>query len=136
MLLLIYAHTAYAHIYICSYIHVLIHTYAHVYREYLSTKGSLTEYIADSDRPLKFTNAHLDPFEPDRVWLTFYPKSTGNGYEGAPEVIGVSINVDGLCYKVTAGYITDRTKSAGGACLLYTSPSPRDCRLSRMPSSA
>ena len=94
---------------------MLIHTYAHVYREYLSTKGSLTEYIADSDRPLKFTNAHLDPFEPDRVWLTFYPKSTGNGYEGAPEVIGVSINVDGLCYKVTAGYITDRTKSAGGA---------------------
>ena len=86
---------------------MLIHTYAHVYREYLSTKGSLTEYIADSDRPLKFTNAHLDPFEPDRVWLTFYPKSTGNGYEGAPEVIGVSINVDGLNILLTRLFIID-----------------------------
>ena len=28
------------------------------------------------------------------------------------------------------------TKAMGGTCLLYTSPSPRDCDRSRMPSSA
>ena len=31
-------------------------------------------------------------------------------------------------------YIKDEIENNG--CLLYTSPSPRDCRLSRMPSSA
>ncbi|GAB5819833.1 hypothetical protein JMUB7533_26850 [Staphylococcus aureus] len=29
-----------------------------------------------------------------------------------------------------------KTKNVGGCCLLYTSPSPRDMRRSRMPSSA
>ena len=97
-------------------------------KEFLGTKGSLTNYIADSDVPLKFSNAHLDPFEPDRVWLTFYPKSVRKEYKGAPEVIGVSINNDGLCYKVTAGYISDRSKSIRGALVggdygyRYTSP--------------
>ena len=84
-------------------------------KEFLATKGCLTDYIADSDIPLKFSNVHLDPFEPDRIWLTFYPKSSNKAYKGAPEVIGVSINIDGLCYKVTAGYIIDRTKSIGSA---------------------
>ena len=32
--------------------------------------------------------------------------------------------------------VTTKTRAQGGNCLLYTSPSPRDATLSRMPSSA
>ena len=34
------------------------------------------------------------------------------------------------------GYISDKPRGKNGFCLLYTSPSPRDATLSRMPSSA
>ena len=37
---------------------------------------------------------------------------------------------------MASGYYKDDMGMKGGACLLYTSPSPRDGLLSRMPSSA
>ena len=51
---------------------------------------------------------------------------------------------NGMAVRVTAGYIVTGEDSAtgttvgvlNGICLLYTSPSPRDGLLSRMPSSA
>ena len=43
----------------------------------------------------------------------------------------------GVVFKGSGFYSTDNhTKGASKACLLYTSPSPRDQRGSRMPSSA
>ena len=45
-----------------------------------------------------------------------------------------------LCGTATLRFVSDETESANAAtcagCLLYTSPSPRDATLSRMPSSA
>ena len=54
-----------------------------------------------------------------------------------------SLSTSRLCGPVTAeaniraaGYLRDIIKLSAKACLLYTSPSPRDATLSRMPSSA
>ena len=44
-----------------------------------------------------------------------------------------SLMSDGVSARVT---FNDTGTSKGGDCLLYTSPSPRDATLSRMPSSA
>ena len=43
-----------------------------------------------------------------------------------------------LCFWINKKRKNKKTLLVGlaGGCLLYTSPSPRDCRLSRMPSSA
>ena len=43
--------------------------------------------------------------------------------------------VDGVSLQIPAGGVT-AIIGPNGACLLYTSPSPRDKRQSRMPSSA
>ena len=52
--------------------------------------------------------------------ITFTPES---GFEGNPTIIDYTVDtVDG--------------ETVGSTCLLYTSPSPRDATLSRMPSSA
>ena len=47
----------------------------------------------------------------------------------------VPAGVDDAAY-VKAGFLSDLTKGKTNSCLLYTSPSPRDATLSRMPSSA
>ena len=49
--------------------------------------------------------------------------------DGVIDTAGVASGVNGLADTVETGAET-------GACLLYTSPSPRDGLLSRMPSSA
>lgn len=35
---------------------------------------------------------------------------TGQKYTSSPEAVSVSINEQGQCYRVTAGYVLDRTK--------------------------
>ena len=45
-------------------------------------------------------------------------------------------SVDGNGASDSANEVVEQIKSEGGDCLLYTSPSPRDTDLSRMPSSA
>ena len=47
-------------------------------------------------------------------------------------MVGIDPNSEGLARAKRMGYVT----TAKGFCLLYTSPSPRDGLLSRMPSSA
>ena len=59
-------------------------------------------------------------------------KTKGPGWPtGDGEVVGYAVAVDGW-----KGYIPIRHGGGGNICLLYTSPSPRDGLLSRMPSSA
>ena len=64
---------------------------------------------------------------------TFISSATAIPLAGA-EAVFVDVEPDYWCLDVDAveAAITEKTK----ACLLYTSPSPRDMRRSRMPSSA
>ena len=64
--------------------------------------------------------------------------STSTKSEGEGGVVQLSANnltVDGQGSGVRTGIVSEASGS-GNACLLYTSPSPRDATLSRMPSSA
>ena len=51
-------------------------------------------------------------------------------------VMGESWTIRELVDKYASGQIEPDQNVSYLDCLLYTSPSPRDCRLSRMPSSA
>ena len=53
----------------------------------------------------------------------------GSGFGG----IAAALRLRAKGHKVT---LIEKQKDLGGSCLLYTSPSPRDQELSRMPSSA
>ena len=57
----------------------------------------------------------------------------GNWKEGKRNGIGKATFTDGMIYE---GDYLDGQRHGIGTCLLYTSPSPRDATLSRMPSSA
>ena len=63
---------------------------------------------------------------------------TGPGREGAPADIGIEWRIEGLdgLAKGNIGWCQDPYTTPSSICLLYTSPSPRDATLSRMPSSA
>ena len=52
----------------------------------------------------------------------------------APQEDGATRTYDEIV--VTARFREETVQDIGGSCLLYTSPSPRDATLSRMPSSA
>ena len=76
----------------------------------------------------------VDSYDPERVWaisrstgtqtgdLVFGGKvlgpATGNLYQSSPEAVSLSFNEQGLCYRVSAGYILDKeqgnTKGLGG----------------------
>ena len=64
----------------------------------------------------------------------------GKTYEGGLSERTVLIEFDSLDAAIAAhdspGYAAALAALDGGACLLYTSPSPRDMRRTRMPSSA
>ena len=59
-------------------------------------------------------------------------KSAADGGAGAPAAVSVSDD-DG---QTIPRSLLEQSQQSGTSCLLYTSPSPRDGLLSRMPSSA
>ena len=79
----------------------------------------------------------------DGTWQTLYLRSMENNkpmqrlHNGCFFVNDTAAQ-DDLCQSVMASYIEQLQREAQyrKACLLYTSPSPRDATLSRMPSSA
>ena len=72
-------------------------------------------------------------FSPDLDWK----EHTGpNGEEGFKFHVTLSDLYEGPPLAVHGGFIAGLFDELLGACLLYTSPSPRDGLLSRMPSSA
>ena len=52
------------------------------------------------------------------------------------KALGIEVTEIGDDYIIAKMPVTEKTKQPYGICLLYTSPSPRDGLLSRMPSSA
>jgi len=67
---------------------------------------------------------HVDPTEPNRVWFfsrgvlthsgvllfgAMKIQPTGKTVVGPPQVLSMSFNTEGLCYKFTGGYSVDRT---------------------------
>ena len=74
-------------------------------------------------RPWDISLEELEAFEPSGIILSGGPESvtdTDAGPKAPNGLFDVNVPVLGICY----------------GCLLYTSPSPRDRLLSRMPSSA
>ena len=53
-----------------------------------------------------------------------------------PQIVGISIDAELRELQAGVARVARRTAARLGLCLLYTSPSPRDMRRSRMPSSA
>ena len=64
----------------------------------------------------------------------------GKRYYGGCEFVDVAeqLAIDRAkeLFKADYANVQPHSGASANACLLYTSPSPRDCRLSRMPSSA
>ena len=85
------------------------------------------------------TRTLADPWEDsatvsDLVTITKKAEATGHDFVGVCDHIAIPDN-DYAANMTTTWYDTVATLSYL-ACLLYTSPSPRDATLSRMPSSA
>ena len=90
--------------------------------------------IIDKFRLFKKINKSSEEFE-EKFWNS---KSAENLYNGLPSKLEDPMALvfqnamEGLLKKKTRNNLSERMS----ACLLYTSPSPRDLRASRMPSSA
>ena len=70
----------------------------------------------------------LDNSNPDFIWI---------GEHQLCYTLGRGSNYDNLLFSLNdAKYDVFKIDRGGEVCLLYTSPSPRDATLSRMPSSA
>lgn len=65
----------------------------------------IAEFIADFSIEAK--NFHVDVNEPDRVWAVVNYR--GQSFATSPELVSLSFNSQGLCYRLTAGYVIDRT---------------------------
>ena len=75
-----------------------------------------------------------DPTDSDGSWADGVYESV-NVYQRKPD--GTTTNLESSINRLSTGkYYVDVTLDQVGTCLLYTSPSPRDGLLSRMPSSA
>ena len=75
-----------------------------------------------------------DEIHYDITHISFLEKLWGDGYMSPGGKKEINRLLNGL--DLTEKKILDVGCGAGGICLLYTSPSPRDKRQSRMPSSA
>ena len=81
------------------------------------------------DGSLNSNQEELDQFVLDSsIWTVQLGTGTNDSAQG------LSIDSQGNLY--LAGYTSGNLEGNGNACLLYTSPSPRDVEESRMPSSA
>ena len=58
------------------------------------------------------------------------------GVEKLTNAVGSTLGASGKCVIIEDGNGVPQITKDGVTCLLYTSPSPRDCDRSRMPSSA
>ena len=63
------------------------------------------------------------------------PTNTGKTHYAIERMLGYKSGIIGLPLRLLAREVYDKISKIRG-CLLYTSPSPRDATLSRMPSSA
>ena len=75
----------------------------------------------------------------ERLPLTELPKGNSKGFLGFPvnldlDNLNAQIAILGVPYGLP--YYPNELANDQSTCLLYTSPSPRDATLSRMPSSA
>ena len=85
------------------------------------------------DKKYHEMKATLDGYAEDPA-MNYRPKRTGD--EGDDANNPKFIDVEG-CYKTRGkGFVGPAFQMDEWTCLLYTSPSPRDATLSRMPSSA
>ena len=86
----------------------------------------------------------VEKYRPNKVKDCILPDTTRNVFQGFVEQgelpnlllsgtagVGKTTIAKAMCEEIGASYIV-----INGSCLLYTSPSPRDGLLSRMPSSA
>ena len=85
------------------------------------------EVVKHPDLRIGYLRQH-DPFEPDDTALSFLMRDSKQPDWKCGEVAGQ--------FELKGAYLEGPVKELSGGCLLYTSPSPRDGLLSRMPSSA
>ena len=71
-------------------------------------------------------------FTPPSSFITNVAPLSGTLAPGAEQILSVTVDATGL----EPGVFTEDLTVSSNSCLLYTSPSPRDQRGSRMPSSA
>ena len=104
---------------------------------------NLENHISKETAPPEVQVKHLDGFSED--FVTFQTEEMAQRFHRYPYLLGMDSthdisNTDAKLVTVLAldAYCegTPIFQAVVGACLLYTSPSPRDKRQSRMPSSA
>lgn len=93
--------------------------------EFIQYQRQYNFQIALPDLKCNQYNFEIDSYEADRVWLIVQAqgnmendltknnnvilKNTNRRYDGPPEAVSVSINDEGLCYKITSGYVLDKS---------------------------
>ena len=98
-----------------------------------SNKNLFYRIFGDENKINKLINNKIDKDFFEIIHTTDVVKSTDSPLEGAKRGKKTSM---WLAVESVKNKETDIVVSAGNTCLLYTSPSPRDQRGSRMPSSA
>ena len=88
-------------------------------------KGSEKPAIMDKDGKIRDISSHIKDLNPDFLNFETFAKLQNADLSNLPELS--SNERIGSCITTPRKFI---------ACLLYTSPSPRDTEVSRMPSSA
>ena len=100
-------------------------------------KGGWQEF-SNTDSLQRPSGPEKQPTEKAQQIVRVQPTRGGKGGKTVTVIRGLELNQDGL--KALLKKLKTRIGSGGtakdGLCLLYTSPSPRDATLSRMPSSA
>lgn len=94
--------------------------------EFIKYQNQYNFQVALPNLKLYQYNFEIDAYEADRVWVIVKGEGkmendlTKNGktilacnnrtYNGPPEAVSVSINDQGLCYKITSGYVLDKSQ--------------------------
>ena len=99
------------------------------------------ELMNDEEQAIAYANANFD--EPHNHFLKLLNLAIGKNFPSSGNVIDLGAGAADIAIKFALTYPSFKIDAVDGskamliqACLLYTSPSPRDKRQSRMPSSA